>query len=195
MAAIDWEAGQASSPAQREKARWHALAQAQRAYLHTLDQLSLWDRQTARLYAFKNRECRTDRDIVLIGTTDMNQAVRQMLDQVADRITTLIFAPESWSSRFDTHGCVDPQAWEQAAIELRDDQIRVVDGPTDQCRAVIETLASWNGQFRADQITIGVPDEGLIPYLQRQFAGASLPTRYVVGQHMAEAPEIGRAHV
>lgn len=188
VAAIDWEAGQASSPAQREKARWEALAQAQRAYLHTLDQLSLWDRQTARLYAIKNRECRTDRDMVLIGTTDMNQAVRQMLDQVADRITTLIFAPESWGTRFDTHGCVDPQAWEQTAIELRDEQIRVVDGPTDQCRAVIETLASWNGQFRADQITIGVPDEGLIPYLQRQFAGASLPTRYVVGQRMAETP-------
>ena len=38
-------------------ARWSALATVQQRYLSTLDELELWDRQTARNYAIDHNEC------------------------------------------------------------------------------------------------------------------------------------------
>src|SRR5690606_9607221 len=68
-----------------ERGRWQALHDAQREYLAILDELELWDRQTARLVAIDQKECQTDRDIVLVGTVDLNRTARAMLEQVADR--------------------------------------------------------------------------------------------------------------
>jgi len=55
-----------------ELARWSALRDLQLDYLYRLDNLELWDLQTARLVAIDKHECATDRDILLIGTVDMN---------------------------------------------------------------------------------------------------------------------------
>ncbi len=52
-------------PGFREQARWQALAEIQRQYLQALDLLDLWDLQTARLFAIRHGECRTDARIVL----------------------------------------------------------------------------------------------------------------------------------
>ena len=71
--------------------------------------LAVLDDQTARLKAIEFHECQTDRDVVLLGAVDLNVTMRKMLDQVADRVTALIFAPEDWQSRFDEHGC--RQVW------------------------------------------------------------------------------------
>ena len=56
------------------------------------------------------RECRTDRDIVLVGTVDMDRSQRAMLDQVADRVTALVFAPDEQMAEFDEHGCLAGRA-------------------------------------------------------------------------------------
>ena len=77
----------------RESPRWRFLSTVQDRYLAILDELGLWDLQTARLFAIEHRECHTDKDILLVATTDMNIAMRRMLDQVADRVTALIHAP------------------------------------------------------------------------------------------------------
>ena len=90
----------------RETRRWEFLSTVQSRYLAILDALGLWDQQTARLVAIERRECSSDKDILLVGTTDMNSATRHMLDQVADRVTALIHAPESLADRFDAHGCL-----------------------------------------------------------------------------------------
>ncbi len=49
----------------QEVARWQALAEVQKQYLGTLDRLGLWDRQTARLVAIRDRECHLEAQIVL----------------------------------------------------------------------------------------------------------------------------------
>ncbi len=81
-----------------DESRWAFLRKVQQDYLRLLDDLQLWDRQTARLYAIDYRLCRTDKQIILVGTTDMSVAMRQMLDQVSDRVTALIHAPRNWPS-------------------------------------------------------------------------------------------------
>lgn len=176
----------------RETERWRSLHAIQQAYLRRLDALQLWDIQTARLVAVERQECQTDREIVLLGTADMNLVLRQMLDQVADHVTALVFAPPSWADRFDEHGCLNVAAWEEAEIAISSEQIHVVGGPTEQAEAVIACLSRYShpqarsGRFRADEITIGTADPRLVPQLERQLSLHGLDSRWGPGRPLSE---------
>lgn len=169
-----------------EDARWKALCELQRLYLDTLHRLKLWDVQTARLVAIKQHEIATDKQIVLLGTVDLNRAQRQMLDQIADRVTALVVAPPDIADRFDSHGCLVPARWTRAELPLADEQIERVDGPAEQAETVTRWLASLGGYYRADQIVIGLPDEKLAPQIQRQLAQCGLVGRWAIGRQLAE---------
>jgi ATP-dependent helicase/nuclease subunit B len=168
-----------------EQARWSILHDLQQSYLRLLDRLELWDIQTARLVAVQRRECRTDCDLILVGTVDMTVLLRQMLDQVADRVTALVFAPESWSDRFDEHGCLTPSAWERVVVAVQDDGVHVVEGPAEQADRAARCLADFGGRYRADQITIGLADERTAPLVQRQLQQCGLRSRYAAGVAMS----------
>lgn len=170
----------------QETERWTFFRQIQEEYLRILDGLELWDRQTARLYAIKHNLCRAGRPIILVGTTDMNIAMRQMLDQVADHVTTLVHAPRQLADCFDEHGCLVPEMWQDRRIGITTEQIRVVEGPADQAREMVRSLASFDGQYRADEIVIGVLDETLVPQLLRQLEESGVAARWVVGRTVRE---------
>ncbi|MCO6453748.1 MAG: PD-(D/E)XK nuclease family protein [Pirellulaceae bacterium] len=164
-----------------ESARWEALARVQEIYLAQLDALGLWDLQTARLKAIEYGECRTQRRVVLAGTVDMNLALRQMVDRVADRVTALVFAPEAWRERFDQHGCLRPAAWREVTLELPETCVSVVDRPADQAQEVARQVALLEGRYRADELTIGVPNEGLVPDVCRVLRQVGVPARWGPG--------------
>ncbi|NUQ61139.1 MAG: PD-(D/E)XK nuclease family protein [Pirellulales bacterium] len=172
----------------REKKRWQALAEVQQEYLRLLDSLELWDLQTARLVAIQQRECRTDAEIILVGTADLNRVQKLMLDQVASHVKALVIAPEELANRFDAYGCIEPEAWQEAAIPLADEQIAVVGGPAAQATAVVRALAQLGGRYRADQITIGVPDERLVPYIEHQLTQCGIAARYGPGKPASQSP-------
>src|SRR5207249_2510416 len=106
--------------------------------------------------------------------------------QIADRVTALIVAPLEMADRFDEHGCLVPMKWTEAELPLADEQIERVDGPAEQAEAVTRWLASLDGQFRADQIAIGMPDERLVPHIERQLAQCGLAGRWAIGKQLAE---------
>ncbi len=162
--------------------RWSALAQLQAAYHQTLDELQLWDRQTARLKAIEYGECVTQRDLILVGTVDMNVALRKMLDQVVERVTALVLAPPDWNGRFDEYGCLVPDAWQEVDAGLRDEQIEVADGPPEQAEAVVRKLASYGTRYHTDDVAIGVPDEQLVAEVERRLARAGVDARWGPGQ-------------
>lgn len=170
----------------KEGARWKFLREVQLAYLGMLDQFGLWDLQTARLFAIQHRECRLDRDLVLLYTADLNRALRAMLDQVADRVTTLIHAPPNVARRFDEHGCLLPEEWEHVPIAIETAQVRVVAGPAEQAETVARIIAGYDGRYRADEITVGLPDASLAPQIERQLEQCGVRTRWVVGKMAAE---------
>ncbi len=60
-------------------------------------------------------------------------------------------------------------------------QIDVVAGPAEQADAVVRAIAAWDGAYSADEITIGVPDERVVPYLEERLAEAGIPARYGAG--------------
>ncbi len=169
-----------------EAARWEALRRIQSEYLMQMDALKLWDRQAARLIAVDQNECRTDCDIILIGTVDMNRIIRKMLDQVSDRVTALIHAPESEADSFDEHGCVKPDVWETRALNVKLEATRITGTPIEQARTAMQELAAHNGLYRADDITIGVADDTMVPTLLQAMADAGVAGQWPVGMYVSE---------
>ncbi|MFC1758482.1 PD-(D/E)XK nuclease family protein [Planctomycetota bacterium] len=173
-----------------ESERWEVLADIQRRYLAFLDGLKIWDRQTARLKAIEFEECKTNRDIVLVATADMNRVMRRMLDQVADRVTSLVFAPETLKSRFDSHGCLNVGAWQGARLDIRDDSIVLANNATEQAESVVDAIASFDGQFAANEITVGIPDESIIPHVESVMRQSELNARWGPGSSLEKSRPI-----
>ena len=171
----------------REVARWQALAEIQKQYLATLDRLGLWDRQTARLVAIHEKECRTEKQIVLVGAADLNRSQRRMLDQVADHVTALVFAPEKLTERFDAHGCLCPAVWLATEIPLVDEQMEVADDPVEQAEAVVRAIATLDGRYNTEQIAVGLADEQIVPFIEQRMRQCGLPARYGVGTSAARS--------
>jgi ATP-dependent helicase/nuclease subunit B len=167
-----------------ERERWAALVAVQQRYHSLLDGQELWDIQTARLKAIEFREIQTDCDILLLGTVDLNNTLRKMLDLVTEHVAAYIVAPENLADRFDAHGCLIPSAWSEAEVPLQDDQLRQVDGPAEQADAVAAWLADLGGRYQNDEVAIGVPDESLVPQLQRQLEQWDVRARWVEGVHI-----------
>lgn len=169
-----------------EQARWQALSRLQRRYLDLLDALGQWDVQTARLVAIERREIATQRQVILLGTVDLNLAHRQMLAQIADRVTALVAAPPELAERFDPLGCLRPEAWRHARLDLPDEQIERVDGPAEQAEAAVAWLASLDGVYRPDEIVLTLPDRALAPHLARQLALVGLRSRDPLGRTVGQ---------
>ena len=170
-----------------EIARWKALAEIQKHYLAILDGLGLWDMQTARQVAIDRKECRTEARVVLIGAADLNRSQRMILDQVADRVTALVFAPEELADHFDEHGCIRPAAWLTHKVPISDAQIEVAEGPADQAEAVVRAIAGFEGRYNTEQIVVGMADEQIVPEVEQRLRRCGLPVRYGVGTSVSRS--------
>ena len=111
-----------------------------------------------------------------------------MLDQVADRVTSLIVAPPALADCFDEHGCLRSEGWLERPIPLATEQIDIVDDPADQAEAVVHAIAAMNGRYSAEQVSIGVPDEAIVPYVEQHLQQCEIPARYGVGRPMTATP-------
>lgn len=164
-----------------EAKRWAAFRRIQSEYLMLLDELKLWDRQASRLIAVEKNECRADFDIVLVGTVDMNTVVRQMLEQVADSVTTMIHAPESEANAFDEYGCLIVDQWDNRLLNIPIEETRIATDPEHQAELVASEINALNGEFSADEIAIGIGDERLVPRVQQALNSVDLAGRWPVG--------------
>ncbi len=186
-----------------EQHRWKALAAVQIRYHELLDHLvlengqqGLWDVQSARLYALHEasaqKDIRTEHDILLVGTVDMPRVIRQLLEHshIRERVTPLVFAPESEAGRFDALGCLEPERWMPDAkpIPIDDAQISLVDTPHDQAMTVVEWMRSLPEGTTRREVSIGLPDPKLGPIVNRSCEEAGEIVRYTPGRSAAETP-------
>ncbi len=166
-------------------ARWTALAKVQKLYLASLDALELWDRPTARNYTIKNKECCLDGHVVLFGTVNLTETIRGMMAQIGDQVTALVFAERHHADRFDEFGCVVPEAWQNSISGVDDHHILVADGPANQADAVVYAIDKFDGQYSADDITIGVPDESLVPHIENKLSQFRIDVRWGPGRSLS----------
>jgi len=173
-----------------ETNRWEALDKLQKKYLAKLDSLEIWDIQSARLFALERPEefeakqaqfQKEGKQILLAGVVDMNLAQKDLLRHFGNFVTALVFAPESWSERFDDLGCLIPHVWQHAHIELNDRQIHIVESTGEQAEEVLRCLTNLKGKYAPSEIIIGVPDKQVVPFIERQCEQANVKTRIVAG--------------
>ena len=173
-----------------DTARWQFLRDLQTGYLRKLDAIELWDRQTARLYALEHTECKTDKQIILAATADMNRTMRLMLDQVADRVTALVYSPDRFQDRFDQYGCLKPEKWSQVNIPLQDDQIKLVDRAQDQAQAIVDALETLDQPCSLQDVAIGVPDVALVPWIQNRLHQSGISSGWSLGRNLSAASPV-----
>ena len=169
-----------------EAERWRALRRIQSEYLMQMDGLGQWDREAARLVAVQNEECQTESDVIMVGTVDMNRVVKQMLDQIADRVTVVVHAPADESESFDEYGCLVAEAWTDRKLDIPLDATRIAEDPEQQAVFTVDEIASLDGTRRADDIAVGIADESLVPAVLQRFADAGISGRWPVGLQLKD---------
>ncbi len=170
-----------------EAPRWQALAKIQARYLTKLDELQLWDIQTARLCALNFREPTTTKQIIVVGCVDLNRTQRGFLEQVTDHVSIWIAAPESASDLFDEFGSLQGDKWQDFTIDLPADSLLVGNSPSDQAELACAAMAAFGSTYHAREITLGVPDAELIAELKHQLDQAGITARYGPGNSLAQS--------
>jgi hypothetical protein len=164
-----------------ETARWEALAEAQARYRERLAALGLADPHEGRAQAVAAGAVDGTRRIVLVAVADMNHLLARALAAVAARATVLLAAPADLAEDFDDLGRLRPAYWRERDVPLEPCDWRVAEKPVDQAETVRAVLDEWRGQVAPDELTIGIPDERVVPYLERQLAECGAAARRATG--------------
>ncbi len=164
-----------------EALRWTALGHAQQRYRELLVRLARVDPHEGRAQAVEAGEIDATRRIVLVGVADMNQLLARTLAAVAARTSVLVAAPADLADGFDALGRLRTAFWQQRDVPLALADWRVAEKPVDQAESVRAVLDEWRGTLAPDELTLGVADESVIPYLERQLAECGAATRRAAG--------------
>lgn len=164
-----------------ERTRWEALSLAQEAYRAGLRDLGLEDPHDARWSALKAGKLREGCELVLVGVADPKGIVREVVNALGGRATSLVFAPEELREDFDEIGGVLTAAWRERDVPLALEDWHVVDKPVDQAAKTMDIIAGLGGEFTAEQLTIGVCDEEIAPFLDRRLAEVGCCARHARG--------------
>ena len=164
-----------------ELARWDALARAQQGMAAALAAEGLTDPHLARLAAIEAGRVQEPRAVVLVGVVESTGLLRRALDLCSAPKIALLLAPKELLSLFDDHGGLVPQAWIDRGTSIELDHWNVVEGPDDQAAAAVDAIAMWDGRFAAEEITIGLADAEVAPYLHRRLAAVGAHSRDAAG--------------
>lgn len=168
-----------------ERARWEALGVAQDAYRADLVELGLADPHDARWSALKAGRVREGGDVVLVGVADPNRIVREVVGALGGRARVLVFAPEEARGDFDELGGLVTEAWCERDVPVALEDWHVVDKPVDQAQKAMDLIAGLEGAFSAEEITIGVCDEEIAPFLDRRLMEKGCKARHGRGTQAA----------
>jgi len=168
-----------------EAARWQTLAGVQQRYRDRLSGLGLADPHDARRAALDAGALEQTSRVVVIGAAEMSRLQRALLDQLGERATALVLAPEILGETFDEYGCVRTGFWKDRALPLDIGQWSVVDEPRDQAACAAGMLSAWGERFAGEQISVGVPDASVTPYLERMLVADDVPVRDAAGLELS----------
>jgi len=174
-------AGEGGALLDGERARWEALAQAEARMVSLLREAGLVDPHLARLAAIREGRLARDADLVLVGVAETNELQRRVLTELAPRVTSLVLAPASEADAFDGLGRLLPEAWAGREVAPPVERWRVARGPEDQAREALDAVASWRGRFAAEDVSLGVCDPEVTPYLVRRLEDHGVAARDAAG--------------
>ncbi len=190
----------------RSPERWEAAAAVYAGYLEELDALGVCDRQRVRAEAARadHRDApgggnggrdatvsaggarTTGADagkIILAGVTELSQQSRSLLSRLTHgQVEALVLAPADLAEGFDGFGCVLAGYWGARHVDLSGAHWKIAQGVADQARAVFAAIAEAGSNVRTDDVTIGVADEQIVPYLETTAENLrDVPVRFGAG--------------
>jgi ATP-dependent helicase/nuclease subunit B len=174
-----------------DEERWQVLARIQDRYRALLVQAGYRDVEDARIKALARGldlpppqpgGAPIPHHLVLVGVVDLPGVVRRFVEGWPGPVTALIHAPEARADDFDSLGVIRPERWEDRPLRIPRENLRVVNRPGDQGRVLLEHLRSLEGAFAPEEITVGVPDESLVPAISGVLEEAGVPARYAGGR-------------
>jgi len=181
-------AGEAWAPGlEAEEARWQALSKAQARYRELLHALALVDPHEGRAHAIRAGALERERRIVLVAVADMNHLLAQALAALCTRVTVLVAAPEDLAEGFDELGRLRASFWRSRDVPLALEDWRVAEKPVDQAETVRWLLDEWQGALAPEELTLGVADESVVPYVERQLGECGAATRRAAGLPLEHA--------
>lgn len=169
-----------------ESRRWVLLDRLLEDYLDRLRNANRSDPFTSRRQAIENHTCQTDRQLVLIGTADMNRTICQMLDLLKDQVHVLVGAPREQQILFDRFGNVQPEEWKSVILPIQDHQLVSAADVFEQTVAMAESLADFGSQYSADEITIGVADQSFVPFVETELQQVAIASHREQGWPLAQ---------
>ncbi len=172
-----------------ERGRWTLLTRVQAAYRTTLARLELLDPHDARRREVEAGRVRAPAGrVVLAGVTELSGLLRKTLSGLDAPAIPLVFAPESHAAGFDESGAVLPDFWNTVEVDLPDAAWEVADRPVEQADRVVTVLGRLRRAPAPDEITVGVPDEQVAPFLLRALAAEGVPACDGAGTKPAGTP-------
>ncbi len=174
-----------------ERRRWTLLRELQAAYLRELGEAGLCDPFASRREAILQNRCHSDRTVVLIGTSDLSDAMVEMLRALDSPLIAMVAAPTHESGRFDEFGCVDTTSWLKHKLPLEDRLLVTAGDMLDQSQAVAEMISELASSHSPDQITVGVTDESQVGPIEVELRGCGMSTYRHLGWALAQTA-IGR---
>ncbi|TVR58303.1 MAG: hypothetical protein EA422_16320 [Gemmatimonadales bacterium] len=185
-----------------DEERWRILARVQAEVRGRWRRLGLEDAETRRERVLSGAEAAGEEEgftgeLWLVGVAEMSGLVRGVLGRALAggrvQVHTVVHAPSTWDDRFDAMGCVEPARWSEAGELIPEDAIRVVEGPREQAREVIHLLREAAPEAGAglateagaglapEDVTVGVPDPEVIPFLTDRLAREGVTSRLAEG--------------
>ncbi len=165
--------------------RWQALESAEARYFAGLARIGRIDPARAALHVAGSGALRVDVHIFLCALVDLTQAQRALLAHFGSRVTSLVFAPAALAAGFDAQGALVESFWAERNIDIDRAHWRVVDTPDEQARVALERLAELAPHARPEQVSIGVPDADVLPYVERRLLQAGCEPRWAGGSPLA----------
>lgn len=176
-------AGPAADAGPGERGRWDALRDAQADMERRLEALGLRDPHLERRRAIDAGDLDPSARVVLVGVADPGGLVRRLVERLGERATVLVGAPGELAGSFDACGGVDFESWSARETSLPLDAWSVVDDPAAQAEEAARVLASFGGAWAAEEVSLGLADPDVTPYVRRRLA-----THGIVGRDAAGSP-------
>ncbi|MFH1763435.1 MAG: PD-(D/E)XK nuclease family protein [Gemmatimonadota bacterium] len=173
-----------------DEERWEALSRIQGGMRSILAEAGRVDREEARWEALRSGVKSTSMTPVLVGVAELPLVTRRMLEGVAEGVLALVHAPETMAEAFDALGTIRTDYWQDWGIPIQDRDLVVRDGPKDQAAELLASLGELAGKYALDEITIGVPDPSLVPYLAQQLEAHGYKSRYAEGTPLSLASPV-----
>jgi RecB family exonuclease len=175
----------ASAAALGDPSRWRALAAVEQRYRAQLARRGRIDPASAPVELARRGELREGAHVALLAVVDLPAGLRELLARVGTGLASFVFAPRELAEGFDELGALRPGFWAERDVELDAARWRAVDTPDEQARAALEHLARVSPGLAPEEVSIGVPDADVLPYLERRLLQAGCEPRFAGGTPLA----------